>query len=1312
VSNNPGVTKVLDLLDRLKGTIRDFAEREERLEQDFRAKTVRESRQRDAALEELATRLADETLEADAKHHAARQACDAAYEKRKARINKARQTSKEQTQAKIENKTGHRKYDLQKQMLQAERDREANLSSVATTCQEFKTNLAVEDQSLVHLVEDAQAAFRGYGNFRRRLTSANENANPNLAPDENQLLAQLRDLLNRTRDDLKRFGGIILARLFRYLPVWLLLIFCPTPIVLKYLGKISMSLQMAELFAVGLIGLVLIMYFAGRGQAAALAARITDALGSARRIHDACLEKSDAHYHQDIQRAKDDFQNKTQSIDQQLKLALKEALELKGTFREKIDDKTVRVNNRNERWHQQGLERVEREHTEGLAGLRKQADVRKEALIAASAEREGKFNAERETQWQELEAEWKQRVLPIYAELAAANEEAQRMFPAWENPAWANWTPPAKFEQAAKFGRIDVDLEKLCESTPKNLRLGLPGSSCFSLPLTLIYPQQGSVLLETANTGHDEMVATLNNIILRLLSVSPPGRLNFTIIDPVGLGQNFAGVMHLADFEERLINSRIWTQSGQIEEKLGDLNEHMEKIIQMYLRNEYATIAEYNEQAGDIAEKYHFLVVADFPVNFSETAVKRLLSIAASGARCGVFTLIHWDRRQPMPQDFVPDELMKGSVWISCKGKDYLLSGQGIPGATVALDSPPTPEFATEFIQNVGRNSRDSSRVEVPFAHVAPPEAEVWSEDTTNELRVPIGRTGATKLQYLAIGKGTRQHALVAGKTGSGKSTLFHVMVTNLSLWCSPEQVEFYLIDFKKGVEFKCYGTWGLPHARVVAIESDREFGLSVLQRVDDELRRRGDLFRKFGAQDIAGYKRAGGTEPIPRSILLIDEFQEFFVEDDKVSQTAAMLLDRIVRQGRAFGIHVILGSQTLGGAYTLARTTLGQMVIRIALQCNEADAYLIMDDNNPAPRLLSRPGEGIYNDTAGSIEGNSPFQAVWLPDEVRDSYLEKVRERAARNGGSYPGPIVFEGNAPADVRENHVLAKLLAPESAARPAAARVWLGAPNSIKGPTEAVFQRQSGSHLLIVGQREESALAMLSIALVSLAAQFPLGDARFILLDGNAPGTSQSEFMGRIVKSISHEVTAISGGELSEAINGLAEELKRRADATDAASAPTVFLFINGIQKFKKLRYEEDFSFSTGDADAAPNPAVQLNAIVTEGASLGIHVIVASDTFNNVNRFISRKALTEFEMRVLFQMSASDSASLIDSPRANTLGLHRAVFYNEHEGYLEVFRPYALPDSQWVEAAGNSLSRKIGGVGSATEEPGVGSHEAPI
>jgi hypothetical protein len=517
-------------------------------------------------------------------------------------------------------------------------------------------------------------------------------------------------------------------------------------------------------------------------------------------------------------------------------------------------------------------------------------------------------------------------------------------------------------------------------------------------------------------------------------------------------------------------------------------------------------------------------------------------------------------------------------------------------------------------------------------------------------------------------------------------------------------------VDFKKGVEFKCYATRRLPHARVVAIESDRGFGLSVLERVDAELRRRGDLFRKLGVQDIAGYKRAGGTEPVPRSLLMIDEFQEFFVEEDRVSQSASVLLDRIVRQGRAFGIHVLLGSQTLGGAYTLARATIGQMVIRIALQCNEADAYLIMDQDNPAPRLLSRPGEGIYNDAAGSIEGNSPFQAVWLPEEVRDSYLAAIRQRADNNHQnsdgaasgsaalraphpvvSYPGPFVFEGNAPADVRENSALNAFLEAGVAQAPASARVWLGAPNSIKGPTEAVLQRQSGSNLLMVGQNEEATLALLAIALVSLAGQYPPNAARFVLLETTAPGSPQRAFFERVLQTIPHEIIQGRSRDLGELLSSLTDDLKQQADAGQSPRASATFLVIHGLQNFKKLRQEDEFSFSSSEPGAA-NPAASLMELITEGPSHGIHLISTFDTYNNVTRSLGRKALSQFEMRVLFQMSAGDSASLIDAPDAGTLGMHRALLYNEREGYLETFRPYATPPNDWLEEVARRLQQR--------------------
>src|SRR5205807_2294376 len=134
-----------------------------------------------------------------------------------------------------------------------------------------------------------------------------------------------------------------------------------------------------------------------------------------------------------------------------------------------------------------------------------------------------------------------------------------------------------------------------------------------------------------------------------------------------------------------------------------------------------------------------------------------------------------------------------------------------------------------------------------------------------------------------------------------------HALITNLALHYGPDEVELYLIDFKKGVEFKTYATHALPHARVVAVESEREFGLSVLQRLDVELKRRGDLFRAAGVQDIASFREnaergARNAErevrsALPRILLIVDEFQEFFVEDDRVSQDSALLLDRLVRQ-------------------------------------------------------------------------------------------------------------------------------------------------------------------------------------------------------------------------------------------------------------------------------------------------------------------------------------------------------------------------------------------------------------------------------
>ena len=185
--------------------------------------------------------------------------------------------------------------------------------------------------------------------------------------------------------------------------------------------------------------------------------------------------------------------------------------------------------------------------------------------------------------------------------------------------------------------------------------------------------EEHPVLLITAEEeGRREAIDVLQLAMLRMLTAMPPGKVRFTILDPVGLGENFASFMHLADFDEQLIASRIWTDGRQIDEQLTRLTAHMETVLQKYLRNEFATIHEYNAQAGEVAEPFQVLVVANFPTNFSEAAARKLVSVATSGPRCGVYTMIMVDRKQKMPANFNLSDLEVGAVhldWDSAESK-------------------------------------------------------------------------------------------------------------------------------------------------------------------------------------------------------------------------------------------------------------------------------------------------------------------------------------------------------------------------------------------------------------------------------------------------------------------------------------------------------------------------------------------------------------------------------------------------------------------------------------------------------------------
>jgi len=927
-------------------------------------------------------------------------------------------------------------------------------------------------------------------------------------------------------------------------------------------------------------------------------------------------------------------------------------------------------------------------------------------------ERLATADARREKEWAAMTGRWREAreaTAAVYDEACRLDEAA---FHSWDELAADAVPLPSEPPPGLRFGDLAVSLERVPGGVSASEELNSFGPVSWRQPATVPWPVGASLVIKAAADEKEASSAMMQALMLRIATGIPAGQSRFTIIDPLGLGKQFAGFMHLADHDELLVTSRIWTEPQLIEQKLADITEQMEVVIQKYLRNEYPSIGAYNADA-EVPEPYRFVVVANFPANFNDTSARRLASIAASGARCGVYLVLSVDPKQQMPSGFSLAEVEQHATVLNLKNGSFSWVDPEFSKWPLTVEQTPSDEVFTRIIQRVGRAAKAAKRIVVPFDRVAPKHEEWWHGSTAEEVLAPLGPAGAKKLQFLKLGKGTSQHVLIAGKTGSGKSTLMHAMITSLALQYSPNEIQFYLIDFKKGVEFKLYDHYALPHARVIAIESEREFGLSVMEQLDRELKRRGDLFRELSVQNVAGFRQTGHPEPMPRILLLIDEFQEIFVEDDKIAQDAALILDRLVRQGRAFGIHVLLGSQTLGGSYSLPRATMGQMAVRIALQCNEADSSLILSDDNTAARLLTRPGEAIYNDANGMVEGNNPFQVVFLTDEQREQYLGDLRKLAdARTDIPQLERIVFDGNQAADPALNPLLSEMLKQGTVAghELLAPLAWLGDAIAIKDPTTAIFRRQGGANMLIVGQREDLGTSLLAITIVSLAAEHdphPGGGlgrtARFVVLEPAIAEEKPEIMLAKLADHLPHEIELAGRLGVAAALESLAVEVKRRLDE-QVLDGEAVFLVVRDLGRFRELRKADgNFGFGGMGGEKKASPGDNFLTVVRDGPPVGIHVITWCDSLTNLQRTFDRGAIKEFELRVLFQMSSSDSSTLVDSPVASKLGPNRGLFIHEETGTLEKFRPYAFPTPEWLDAVAAQMRARPQGTPAVRSVP---------
>lgn len=248
------------------------------------------------------------------------------------------------------------------------------------------------------------------------------------------------------------------------------------------------------------------------------------------------------------------------------------------------------------------------------------------------------------------------------------------------------------------------------------------------------------------------------------------------------------------------------------------------------------------------------------------------------------------------------------------------------------------------------------------------PEYIEWKEEylTPDSFVLTLGEgyIGSVTVDLAKI-----PHILLGGSTGSGKSVLLKLLL----MQALHKGAEVYIADFKGGVDFP--PAWH-ERCRMCFEEDDLT---KLLTGLTDELERRKRLFKEAGCPNLDEYNKVKGTH-LKRLVFACDEVAEILdksgadkTRKDKLAPIESKL-SIIARQGRAFGIHLILATQRPDANLIPGqiRTNLGCRI------CGRADSILsqIILDSTAAADQISKDARGRFLLHDGTV-----FQGYWFDE-------------------------------------------------------------------------------------------------------------------------------------------------------------------------------------------------------------------------------------------------------------------------------------------------------------------------------------------
>lgn len=213
-------------------------------------------------------------------------------------------------------------------------------------------------------------------------------------------------------------------------------------------------------------------------------------------------------------------------------------------------------------------------------------------------------------------------------------------------------------------------------------------------------------------------------------------------------------------------------------------------------------------------------------------------------------------------------------------------------------------------------------------------------------------------------------HVLIAGESGSGKSTILRSILTTMVLTKKTKDLELHLIDLKRGAEFNIFKKCEI----VKSFSRTTEEALKELKIISKEIDRRYDLFYEKDCVDIKEYNTKFKNRKLKYKVIVIDEFADMQDEEEGLR-----IIEELSAKARACGIHMIIATQRPDAKILNGRIKANISTVIGLKTMNSINSRIIIDQDGL--EKLRGKGHGIL-----VYKGHTEIQAMNLsPEQARD---------------------------------------------------------------------------------------------------------------------------------------------------------------------------------------------------------------------------------------------------------------------------------------------------------------------------------------